>query len=212
MDLADSYSEFSDSSSDQEAIELPVRPHGIQTYRDVHNEFYIWEQKYARDVIDSLESKSYPLPADSGDEFDFDGMLVDESSQDAHDSDDMVVENETSSSGPSVIVWDYDESGPIASSAEVSFWETTVEHFPGYPKYEACTPTSRNVNGDPFLNEMASFVPYADDMKFDVVKYLDSFPSFRWQVDFKDPDGKRLISSSASSSPDMIFQSRDHPG
>ncbi|KAF8952910.1 hypothetical protein BDZ97DRAFT_1680444 [Flammula alnicola] len=57
-----------------------------------------------------------------------------------------------------------------------------------YPRYSACTPSSKNVTviGEPHVR--ARFAPFADDEKFDLDTYLTHFEDFMWQNEFPDPD------------------------
>ncbi|KAF8964964.1 hypothetical protein BDZ97DRAFT_1700000 [Flammula alnicola] len=55
-----------------------------------------------------------------------------------------------------------------------------------YPRYSACTPSSKNVIGEPHVR--ARFAPFADDQDFDLEGYLIHFEDFMWQNDFPDPD------------------------
>jgi hypothetical protein len=59
--------------------------------------------------------------------------------------------------------------------------------------YDACTPTNRVLLGGNVRTEELStitFIPYADDARFDATEYTSEFEHLAWN-DLKDPNGER---------------------
>ncbi|KAJ7273167.1 hypothetical protein C8J57DRAFT_267590 [Mycena rebaudengoi] len=90
--------------------------------------------------------------------------------------------------GPGIDCWEYDADGNITSSHSIPVTVIALPEFTRHSSYQFCTPSSRNIQARMFDNKSAPFIPYADDPRFPVDKYLRRFESCQWEKDHKDPD------------------------
>jgi hypothetical protein len=181
-----------DLFDDDPPVELdPIGPHmretGIQVYKETWNEFYTWEQDECRRALASLaQAISEPsLPqflhdiddTDAAFHFDFEASDLNSDSE----SDTFIRE-------------DFDTNEDSVRYSTLTCFTQKATPMKAYPRYEMCTPVSRNYTRDPLYElDQALFVPYADDLDFPVEVYLEYFDAFSWQLDFIDPDGKYRI-------------------
>jgi hypothetical protein len=169
----------------------PLDPHtraiGISVYTETWNEFYAWEQDECQRALDSLAISESSFPprdpqilhdiddADSPLDFDFEASNSDP-------------ESDTSETFTREV---FDAHENSIRYSTLKCFTQRVTQMKAHPRYEMCTPASRNYNRDPlYEQDQALFVPYADDLDFPVEDYLDLFHEFSWQVDFTDPDCK----------------------
>jgi len=160
-----------------------TRAIGISVYKETWNEFYAWEQDECQRALDSLSitPESFPsllqikLPDDPDNPLDFDF--------DAFNLESDLSEQET------FTMEEFDAHENSLRYSTLTCFQQEATQMKGYPRYEMCTPASRNYTRDPlYEQEQALFVPYADDLEFKVDIYLQFFNHFSWQVDFTDPD------------------------
>ncbi len=145
-------------------------------YKAVWKEFYNWEQVYCLQLILELSKP----------ETSFEVLSIEDPSVYSRKSDQnsewFFVEN-----------WDVQMS--LVSVDELPLQVLLLEEiFNPYPHYTACTPASINVQCPKNLLWTASFNPFADDERFEVLNYLSKFYTFGWQTDFWDPDSKKAFS------------------
>ena len=171
-------------------IDPAVKVQIKETYLDVWNEFYEWEQEACRNEIISLSADISPssgpthhLGFRDEDSLDFEFEGPGESSDDA-----MQVE---SSDSYSFTIHDFSEH--VTSTVVCA--ERKLKYHPPYPKYYACTPISCNIAQVKNF-KVARFIPFDGDAKFNSVRYLQmkQWRSFVWQDSWVDPDGISYLS------------------
>jgi hypothetical protein len=154
----------------------------LAVHREVWNEFYTWEHDACKVVMNSLAAGTPDNSHTSG--------------VDCVDHGDSDIDND---GNPEVndlfTVWEYDKDGSCTKSFQLQLVEVPLRPFKSYPKYEACTPTTRSMIREDQDSWSAPFAPFADDPSFPLADYLAQFESFRWQTDFKDPDCERFLFS-----------------
>lgn len=165
-------------------IDPAVNAQIIQTYSDVWDEFYDWDQETCRAEISSLSAdisssgQIFHLGSQDEDALDFHFEESIESSDDAMEVDDL--------ESSSFIIHDLSKH----EARTVVCAKKNLTYHPAHPKYYACTPTSCNIA--PVKNSKAArFVPFDGDTGFDTVAYLrmDQWSSFVWQDSWIDPNG-----------------------
>jgi hypothetical protein len=171
-----------------ERVDPHTREIGISVYKETWNEFYAWEQDECRRALDSLAISESSLPprnpqslqaiGDTDSELDFD--FDPEASNSYSESDTETFTRE-----------EFDTYENSIRYSTLTCFTQKASPMRAYPRYEICTPASRNYARNPLYEEdQALFVPYADDLEFPVEQYLAHFHAFSWQVDFPDPDSK----------------------
>jgi hypothetical protein len=143
-------------------------------YKAVWKEFYNWEQVYCLQLILGLSK-----PEATSEILAIEDLSVYPRKSDQN-SECFFVEN-----------WDVHMSSMDELPLQVILLEETLHP---YPHYTSCSPGSINVQCPKNLLWTASFNPFADDERFEVLNYLSKFCTFGWQTDFWDPDSKNAFS------------------
>jgi len=151
-------------------------------YKSVWKDFYNWEQFYCLQLLLALSKL----------ETSFEVLSLEDPSVYSGKSD--------QDTGEWFLVEDWDELSLVSVDnfpLQVLLLEETLVP---YPHYTACTPASINVQCPKNLLWTASFNPFADDERFEVLNYLSKFCTFGWQTDFWDPDSKIVFFTKSVSS------------
>ena len=168
----------------------------LDAYRYAWAEFYAWEPEYSQQIVSSLQASVFSSTTS------FDDLYSVFSHADVNPMD---VDGDLS--GFSQWFPDRSPAPALVSSDIVPVSAPLTREF-AYPKYEACTPATRNI-----LNEhdqrVLRFLPYADEGKIPrrVQRIARPYASFAWQSDWYDVDCKhpprprlsRLLTSVQSS-------------
>lgn len=177
---------FDGDTPEIEPVDSHTRGIGLSVYKETWDEFYRWEQDECRRALDSLaisELSSPPFNPQSIHDLDYTGSSFDFDFEAFNSDSNLDTETFTREE------FDVHENS-VRYSTLTCFTQKAMQ-MKGYPRYEMCTPASRNYARDPFYEQnQAPFVPYADDMNFKFEEHLDPFDEFSWQVDFVDPDRK----------------------
>ncbi|KAJ3505747.1 hypothetical protein NLJ89_g7257 [Agrocybe chaxingu] len=155
---------------DPEDIWLEHADNAYRLYRKLWTEFYDWEADDCQQTISGL--KRYfprgPLPFDSPGEY---------PRQPTEDSEWYILEDWNPHTG--MLFEATVHSDPIISHKSAP-----------HPRYSTCNSISRNVQSSPDFLLTSSFLPFADDPKFDAEKCLRMFDSLAWQTELQDPDSQ----------------------
>ncbi|KAI0784073.1 hypothetical protein C8Q75DRAFT_781215 [Abortiporus biennis] len=147
-------------------------------YRQVFDEFYNWEANACQNDINSLAAIN-PLYADYPDPGHFD--TVDETQDvDMADEDDEL----------ELDLLDFD----LGFMEDIVLKDIPVEYFSPHPKYEACTPSDRNIRSTK-NREILEFIKYIGEPNFRLKYFVDLFDAFEWQVQWRDPDMNVIAST-----------------
>ncbi|KAF8653405.1 hypothetical protein AX16_003948 [Volvariella volvacea WC 439] len=146
----------------------------IHVLREVWEEFYKWKREDSIYHLSSLNAKEPRDPPSLGVTGTTSVHPVDFSAFDS-DDDEFVVET-------------YDRDSPTPTDVKrVKPVQITVpDCIQPYPRYEFCTPLSRNISLE--NTRYVPFVPYYDDPSFPIREYLKHFDGLAWEKDFKNPD------------------------
>ena len=173
-------------------LDWPTAKKITQTYRAVWDQFYEWEQESCKADIAGL---AVDVPGDDAsglsfrdeENLDFEFMTPGEGSSDAMEVD--------YSDSFSFTIHNLEMSSAITSTCS----EKRLKHDPACPRYFACTPTDGNITHTENFN-IARFIAHDGEPGFDVYEYMELKPeSLKWQDSWVDPDGIRLLLSSAES-------------
>ncbi|OCH84782.1 hypothetical protein OBBRIDRAFT_798789 [Obba rivulosa] len=158
------------------AKERETRQLIVDTYKAVWTEFNTWYYENCKQNLRSLAMSDRPIQ---------DGWecmtesLLEETMPVDDDSDDWTF---------TVTDW---EDG-ITTERTLASEVVTVGSIEPYPKYEACTPTSRNIRSDQAVHSgkpsVLRFIPYADEPNFDAETYIRQYSVSAWQTDANDPN------------------------
>jgi len=149
-----------------------IRDNIMAVYKDTWFDFYEFEPSACRIRIGELAT---PFPDWSP----FDGDVPDQTL----DLDDMDVDDE---SFLSINICDFDRGATVKTTTCV---EKRVIKFLPYPKYEACTPSMRNIKTDDDPR-ILPFIQYCGEEGFDEKTYLKNIdrPALSWQDEWFEPD------------------------
>jgi histone-lysine N-methyltransferase EZH2 len=158
-----------------------LRELGLKIYTEVWKQFYEWELRECRQIIHALAGQRIPGENEKYNKA-IDQLLDLGALQDSE----MQIDSKNPNK-PSLVVSQYDAEGR-GISYPLEMEEISVDAtFEAHPPYESCPPINQSVRFH--VRETAAFIPYDDEEKFPVMKYLDQFQSFAWEEDF-DPDCK----------------------
>jgi histone-lysine N-methyltransferase EZH2 len=155
-------------------------------YKSVRDEFHAWKDKHVAQVwgriagpldsaMDSVAMERFRIPRVA-----FEADLPPE----CCDAEYIYVE-------------DYDADGNLIGRRQaipITMGEA-ADVFAPHPRYQYCTPASRNLIARMIDNKDAPFVPFPEDPTFPRDAYLSTFKSFQWVDDQRDPDGKFFMPS-----------------
>ncbi|KAL4252704.1 hypothetical protein ABKN59_004025 [Abortiporus biennis] len=147
-------------------------------YRQVFDEFYNWEANACQNDINSLAAIN-PLYADYPDPGHFDS--VDETQDVDMADEDAELELD---------LLDFD----LGFMEDIVLKDIPVEYFSPHPKYEACTPSDRNIRSTK-NREILEFIKYIGEPNFRLKYFVDLFDAFEWQVQWRDPDMNVIAST-----------------
>ncbi|GBE89255.1 hypothetical protein SCP_1502630 [Sparassis crispa] len=161
-----------------------VRDQIIDTFRDVWQEFYLWElgscqllirglARTSRRAVEPVFEDALELCCGPG----VDDMALDEALD------------------LSFSVYDLEQG---SRSTVISSVTSIRSHVKPHPKYEACTPSARNLKSDHDADDGTQAVPlryiqYAGEPGFNEVEYAMLFDHFVWQAFWRDNDGEVLL-------------------
>ncbi|KAI0747223.1 hypothetical protein C8Q80DRAFT_828213 [Daedaleopsis nitida] len=150
-----------------------------KTYRDAWSRFYDWEPAYCQQIIQCLLSPSPSLSSTSTLNYS------------CPENDAMQVDTDKS-----FTFWSMDsDAAPVTMDAEdIVLPPFSIKDY-GYPKYEACTPATRNIRHDaePHTIHQLQFIPYADEPGFRPRHYASRYDTFAWQASWYDVDFKLVV-------------------
>ncbi|KAJ7043169.1 hypothetical protein C8F04DRAFT_1073868 [Mycena alexandri] len=88
--------------------------------------------------------------------------------------------------------WNYDADGKPDAGRAIPMTVVALppETFGEHPRYQYCTPASRNENARMLDNKDAPFAPYPEDPAFPRDAYLRTFNDVQWVSDQRDPDAE----------------------
>lgn len=156
-------------------------------YRSVWAEYYLWEQSSCSDILGNLGNGSRgPMEHEPDDSWCFDeyeDVLSPPPTE--HTSSDH---KNLFPDQPEFVVQDSGEpstSRKIIKATVLRVPQPTI--IPTDP-YEACTPAYRTILHGDDANDL-SFIPFADDPRFDGKAYAAEYKRFAWQERHSTPDG-----------------------
>lgn len=163
-----------DGNSDEDFF-LEKGEIAYEVYKAVWKEFYDWETSHCSQTIYGIISSEI-----SFEDLSFEELSV-YSRKSNTNSEWFFVEN-----------WDIQKSVVQVDEFPLHV-HLLQEIFDPYPHYTSCTPTSINVQCPKNLLWTASFIPFADDERFELLNYLSKFCTCGWQTDCWDPDSKIIF-------------------
>ncbi|KAG6824503.1 hypothetical protein H0H92_006676 [Tricholoma furcatifolium] len=187
MDLDSGFQLLDLSEGTQEQLQK-----AIEVYEETWIEFYMWEADYCRSVLGNCGRPETPVPNSD---------RTTTNDADLHGLDfrvyqlpplDFLVDPPSDGDQEFFTVEDFDSEGNPERYCTLSCSNKEAVWIRGYPRYEFCTPGSRNTLVGDVLARRLSFVPYADDANFNFDEYLSGFPDVDWQKDFPDPDWEMI--------------------
>ncbi|EKM56317.1 uncharacterized protein PHACADRAFT_207588 [Phanerochaete carnosa HHB-10118-sp] len=166
----------------------PVYSTMVNTYYEVWEDFYAWNEL---DSLGHLESLAAPSDLIATRVFDFGFEL---------DSDGAAADDEDSRKGESVdlfTVCEWDAIGQLTKhttpvKSGTAGRRHTRKHnawFQEHARYEACTPSNMSIFVD-IDDKLATcpYIKYGDSPEFDARRYLQQFKVVSWQEPGRDPD------------------------
>lgn len=159
---------------------------GAIVFSEVWNEFYSWEPDQCRQLLRELKPWArYSCKTNADLHASLDRPLH---------SMDIDIDMNAEINAPWVQI--YDNEG-VCTKMPVSFEEVVLSgNFEPYPKYESCTPTSKNIalRRDALVEaDRLEFIPYGDEPEFDADMYVRHADELGWQVDWRDPDSNKIV-------------------
>ena len=158
-----------------------IHPLVRSVYQEVWNEFYEWEQEYARDAIRSLQCEATLELLDESNEQHRNGICSPHSITKS-----WVI-------SPDSINWDYPDETVTFYEEATDMIEYKIPHLRApkmdpFPSYECPAPSSSNIFvGDD--SDSMPFVPFPDEKSFQFEVYYNHYGYFAWQKKRMDPDG-----------------------
>ncbi len=150
----------------------------VAAYRTAWSSFYDWEPGYSEHILRGLQAPAPASPASSTD-----NLLE----APVRDFDSMAVYPDPSLTF-TILSADPDVPPQSVEAYDVSLPDVSVMRF-AYPKYEFCTPATRNIS-NARDQRILEFIPYADEPGFYYILYAQQHDSFAWQTSYYDVDCK----------------------
>ncbi|KAG6819847.1 hypothetical protein H0H93_008050 [Arthromyces matolae] len=147
----------------------------LQVYKETWDAFYRWEEEYCRKLIQDCHRPTSNMSHAREDDMDSPALEFQFKPPFKENVEYFTVE-------------DFDSSGNSVRYSTMTCLVKLEGRQDGSPPYEFCTLASRSVREVNVHAGSLPFLPYADDIKFNVDSYLSLFESFSWQTDFPDPD------------------------
>ena len=149
------------------------------TYREVEEGFFAWEQETSREAIALLQCDST-------------GLLEDDI-QRAVDPDRSTLARQKRSVDDWSLVTYYHRGG-ATHRVQASSPAFETPYYEQLPPYESCTPSTRSFGTLPnrtLYSDTLPFIPYLNCQDFDWEDFVDLYEEFAWihNAD-RDPDGK----------------------
>ena len=156
----------------------------VLAYRSAWESFYTWESQYSEQTLSSLQAPDYEPPA----------IAFDDLVSSSEDPDTDMIDLSEDRRHATYTRWSYTRR---ASSVKVHADVVAARPRPidpfAYPKYESCTPATRNIRHDEDIT-LLRFIPYADegDISDRYEDITEPFASFAWQTQWYDIDCEPL--------------------
>ncbi|KAI6143468.1 hypothetical protein BKA82DRAFT_4186253 [Pisolithus tinctorius] len=159
-----------------------LRDFGVNTYRQVWQEFYEWEPGYASHVLTDVKNQPlFPVR-----------------SRTAQMARSLVKKVADGVPSPALLSESHSEACSVSFTKHTAYGATTAKvmiptvvldatQFPPHAPYECCAPASRSILVSEGDRDTAKFLPYADEPSFPAKTHLAKFARLEWEENF-DPD------------------------